>query len=133
MTGRIFKISPEGETTIEPNAAQPDEDDAQTAADQPKSKKGSAENATDRLADRALQEMSFSTHILSLNATALFHLGLLEEGDTPGAPDFESAAQVIDTLAMLKEKTKGNLTDAETRLLDSILYDLRIQFARIHK
>jgi len=38
------------------------------------------------------------------------------------------AKQSIDVLAMLEEKTRGNLTDAEQKLLSTVLYDLRMRF-----
>ncbi len=133
MTDRIFKISPDGSTTIEPRPVDPPSEDAPNPEDSAAKEKAAAQKQKDRLADQALQEMTFSTHVLSLNATALYHLGLLEEDGETGPTDFESAAQVIDTLAMLKDKTRGNLNETETRLLDTVLYDLRVQYARLHK
>lgn len=78
------------------------------------------------LTDRALRAMTFSTHIVSLNAMALMHLGHIEDAEV--SPDREAARHVIDTLSMLREKTQGNLTPDEGRLLDSVLYDLRMKF-----
>lgn len=75
---------------------------------------------------RTIAEMSFSTHILSLNAMAQFHLGQLP-GEVDLPLDLEVVAQVIDTLAMLQEKTRGNLDPVEAKLLDSLLYDLRVK------
>lgn len=76
------------------------------------------------LTERTLREMTFSTHVISLNAMAMMYLGLIEGGEV----DRESAQHIIDTLAMLREKTQGNLTADEARLLDSILHDLRLKF-----
>jgi hypothetical protein len=133
MTDRIFKIGPDGSTTIEPRPVDPPSEDAPNPEDSAAKEKAAAQKQKDRLANQAIQEMTFSTHVLSLNATALYHLGLLEEDGALSAPDFEAAAQVIDTLAMLKDKTRGNLNETETRLLDTVLYDLRVQYARLHK
>jgi hypothetical protein len=47
--------------------------------------------------------------------------------------DLNQAKLIIDTLGMLKEKTKGNLTDEETELLDNLLYELRMQYASKNK
>jgi hypothetical protein len=49
------------------------------------------------------------------------------DADTP-AVDLESAKQIIDILGVLEEKTRGNLDDSEDRLLQSLLYELRIKF-----
>lgn len=80
---------------------------------------------------RALRDISFSAHIISLHATALMYLGEVEDesGQRP-PPDREAARHVIDTLDMLREKTRGNLTVEETRLLDAILYELRLKFVQ---
>ena len=50
------------------------------------------------------------------------------DGEGPGAPD-----QTIDTLEMLTEKTRGNLTDTESKLLESILYELHMKFVEASK
>ena len=56
---------------------------------------------------RTLQAMSFSTHVMSLNTMALMHLGAIDGGmELP--VDLEAAQHLIDTLAMLREKTHGN-------------------------
>lgn len=87
-----------------------------------------ARDTGDDARERALREMTFSTHLISLNAMALMNLGLLGEGDDMPPPDREAARHVIDTLAILREKTQGNLTADEQRLLDGLLYDLRLKF-----
>ena len=102
---RIFHTGPDGKTRIEDV----------TKADHSK--------------NAPLQEMSFATHVLSLNAMALMHLGEVD-GMTEDERDFTAARHVIDTLVMLEEKTKGNLTDDESGLLTAILYDLRVKCVR---
>ncbi len=76
-----------------------------------------------------LPPVNFSTFILSLNSSALVHLGELPMpgGDTCNK-DLNLARHSIDVLAMLQEKTKGNLTEEEEKLLQHILYDLRMKF-----
>jgi Domain of unknown function (DUF1844) len=71
-----------------------------------------------------IQPMSFDIFVLSLNASALQHLG---DG---GALDLPLARQTIDILALLEEKTRGNLSGAEERLLHQVLFDLRMRYAR---
>ncbi|MEE2787412.1 MAG: DUF1844 domain-containing protein [Myxococcota bacterium] len=73
-----------------------------------------------------LQEMSFSTHVFSLNAMALMHLGEMD-GMPESEQNLEAARHVIDTLQMLQEKTQGNLTENEESLLTTVLYDLQMK------
>lgn len=80
----------------------------------------------------AFGPMDFSTFVISMGTSALMHLGGGEEGaGTPGPPQLEMARQTIDILAMLEEKTRGNLTEAEGELLTSILYQLRVAFVDV--
>ena len=74
-----------------------------------------------------IQPMSFDIFVLSLNASALMHLGDAQE---PGTADLPLARQTIDILGMLEEKTRGNLSGEEERLLHQILFDLRMRYAR---
>ncbi len=76
--------------------------------------------------DADLEEMTFSTHVLSLHAMALMHLGELD-GIDQGEQDVEAARHVVDTLAMLVAKTSGNLSSEEESLLKAILYELRMK------
>ncbi|MEP6863900.1 MAG: DUF1844 domain-containing protein [Deltaproteobacteria bacterium] len=71
--------------------------------------------------------VDFSTHVLSLASTALIALGKMPAPDgQPHPVDLETARHLIDVLAMLEVKTKGNLEEAEGRLLASLVYDLRV-------
>ena len=81
-----------------------------------------------------LPAVDFHTFVLSLGSSALLHLGELEHPDV-GAPqmDLPLAKHTIDILAMLEEKTKGNLTPAEAKLIESLLYDLRLRFVELSK
>ena len=76
-------------------------------------------------------DVSFSTFILSLNTSALVHLGEIPEpGKEEVCEDLILARHAIDTIAMLKEKTAGNLTKEEQSLIDNILFDLRMKFVK---
>ncbi len=80
-------------------------------------------------AAQALAPIDFSTHILSLASSALVALGSLPSPSGEDTPvDRETARHLIDVLAMLEVKTKGNLDDSEHKLLASLLYDLRVAF-----
>jgi hypothetical protein len=74
--------------------------------------------------------VSFPEFIVSLAATAAVHLGDRAKpgGEAPGEPDLPSASQIIDLLALIEEKTRGNLSAEERTLLEQVLYDLRLRF-----
>ena len=73
--------------------------------------------------------VDFGTFVLSLGSSALVHLGEIQHPETPEAKEnMLLARQTIDLLAMLEEKTRGNLTGEETRFLSDLLADLRLKF-----
>jgi hypothetical protein len=77
----------------------------------------------------SLPSIDFATFVLSLSHSALMHLG---EAPQPETDKVESnlplAKQDIDILGLLEEKTKGNLTGDEERLLAQVLFDLRMRY-----
>ncbi|HXK23154.1 MAG TPA: DUF1844 domain-containing protein [Myxococcota bacterium] len=77
-----------------------------------------------------LPRIDFSTFLLSLAASAMVQLGLAPglEGEKREAPDLAMARHTIDTIEMLVEKTRGNLDSDEERLLQSVLYEVRMTF-----
>lgn len=80
-------------------------------------------------ADAELPEVDFSTFLLSLAHSALVHLGVAEPPPGESAEvDLPLARQTIDLIAILSDKTKGNLTGAEERLLAQILDDVRSRY-----
>jgi hypothetical protein len=82
----------------------------------------------------ALPAVDFHTFVLSLGSSALLHLGELEHPEAgPAEKDLPLAKHTIDILAMLQEKTRGNLTPAEEKLMDSLLYDLRLRYVNASK
>ena len=87
---------------------------------------------TDQPQEQAqLPEINFPTFVVSLNASALLHLGAIEDPTTgKKTKDLPMAKQTIDILSMLEEKTAGNLEDDEEKLLKNILYDLRIMYVK---
>jgi hypothetical protein len=82
--------------------------------------------------DRAmLPEINFSTFLFSLNASALVHLGAMPDPSTgQTGKNLDLGKQTIDIIAMLEEKTSGNLTNDEEQLLKNTLYDLRMRYIR---
>lgn len=75
-----------------------------------------------------LPQMDFVTFVISLARSTMMHLEGQELPDGSRRKDIEMARQSIDILAMLKEKTEGNLTEEETKLLAQVLYELRMVF-----
>ena len=79
-----------------------------------------------------LPPATFEFLVISLKTQTEYHLGLLhfgEEKDRP-EPDFRIARHNVDLLAMLQEKTRGNCTLEEQRLLDNALTELRFRFVQ---
>ena len=76
-----------------------------------------------------LPHIDFATFVLSLSHSALMHLGEVPDPETNQTHvDLSIAKQNIDILALLEEKTKGNLTGDEERLLAQVLFDLRMRY-----
>lgn len=76
-------------------------------------------------------EMNFERFMASLYMTAMMQLGLMhEQGGQPGV-DLIGARQTIDTLGMIAEKTKGNLTPKEQGFLQNCLYELRLAYVEV--
>jgi hypothetical protein len=78
------------------------------------------------------QGVTFTGFILSLATTAAVHFGDIADPSTgaPVEPNLEAASQMIELIALMQEKTKGNLTDNEARLVDDLLYELRMRFVQ---
>jgi hypothetical protein len=80
-------------------------------------------------APRALPPLDFSTLVLSMASAAMVQLGNVPGPDGSAGPlDLDAAKQAIEILGILEEKTRGNLDEAEEKLLKSLLYDLRVAF-----
>lgn len=79
----------------------------------------------------AVPPMDFSLFVLSLNTSALMHLGRSQSADGMAEVNLPLARQVIDILAMLEDKTRGNLTGKEEQLLNQVLFDLRMRFTQL--
>lgn len=76
-------------------------------------------------------EVSFERFMASLYMTAMMQLGLMmEQGGSPQV-DLIGARQTIDTLSMLGDKTKGNLSPKEQAFLQNALYELRMAYVEV--
>jgi type IV secretory pathway VirB10-like protein len=76
-------------------------------------------------------EITFEKFVASLYMTALMQLGLVHEQGMQTRPDIMAARQTIDTISLLGEKTKGNLTPAEETLFQNVLYELRMAYVEV--
>jgi hypothetical protein len=79
----------------------------------------------------SLPEMTFERLVESFYMTALLQLGAIRQENEPPAVDIIGARQTIDSLTILQEKTKGNLTDREQTLLQNVLFELRMAWIEI--
>jgi len=83
--------------------------------------------------DKASPSIDFNTFVLSLSTSALMHLGELSGADEDVTINLAHAKHSIDCIALLEEKTTGNLTGEEERLINEVLYDLRLRFVAAKK
>lgn len=81
-----------------------------------------------------MPEVTFQAFIMSLNTSVLFHLGeIAEPGTGKKLLDLDLARHGIDTLTLIEEKTKGNLTEDEAKMLKDMLYDCKLKFVQAAK
>lgn len=116
-----FKVVDKRVTAEEPSAEQ-------KAAD---AVRGPGWEMREKKEAQPLPPMDFTTFCLSLASSAMIHLGLAptpESGKTEKS--LPLAKQSIDILVLLEEKTRGNLTAEEAKLLSAVLYDLRLRFVQ---
>jgi hypothetical protein len=76
-------------------------------------------------------EMTFERFLASLYMTAMLQLGLMHEQGGQPRLDIMGARQTIDTLALLADKTKGNLTSTEENFLQNSLYEVRMAYVEV--
>jgi hypothetical protein len=76
-------------------------------------------------------QMTFERFLASLYMSAMLQLGLMHEEGAQPRVDLIGARQSIDTLGLLQEKTKGNLTAAEGNFLQNCLYELRMAYVEV--
>ena len=79
-----------------------------------------------------MPEVTFTAFVMSLNTSALFHLGVMGDPDTgEKKQDLVLAKHTIDTLKLLEEKTRGNLNGEEQDILKHVLYDLKMRYVAL--
>ena len=81
--------------------------------------------------DIPLPEINFTNFLFSLSTSALIQLGEIQDPIAQqSAKNLPLAKQTIDLIGMLREKTKGNLSPDEDKMIDYILYDLRMRYVK---
>jgi|SRR5436190_22627348 hypothetical protein len=90
---------------------------------------GASQPPKDSESPVSLGTIDFSTHVLSIASSAMCAMGQMPTPSGETMPvELETAKHLIDVLGMLEHKTKGNLDESEQKLLQSLLYDLRVAF-----
>ena len=107
------------------------------SAEEPKPKKeeertGEPPPREDVLQEEAqLPEINFTNFLLSISTSALIQLGEVPDPvSKQSVKQLPLAKQTIDLIGMLQEKTKGNLSSEEGKLIEYILYDLRMRYVK---
>jgi hypothetical protein len=142
MSGEREKEEGRGFTVQDRRRFSPDTGDAREAT--PEQTSAPEKEASDRPVDDAstqerwrqepLPEINFSTFVISLSTQALMNLGEIPNPLTNETEkDVPVAKQMIDILGMLQEKTRGNLDAGESKLLQDILFDLRMKYVEAVK
>ena len=77
--------------------------------------------------------LSFTAFVLSLASTAAIHFGDLPDplSGARAEPNLGGAAQMIEILSLLEQKTRGNLTAEEREVITQVLYELRMRFVEV--
>ncbi|MFQ5682460.1 MAG: DUF1844 domain-containing protein [Candidatus Binatia bacterium] len=119
-----------------PETGEPREDGEKIEPSPETSDKRTEERSSEekKATGESLPEINFSTFLISLSTQALMHLG---EIPNPLSGKVESdagvAKQMIDIIAVLAEKTRGNLDQGEAKLMESVLFDLRMKYVEAVK
>jgi hypothetical protein len=126
---RIFSQDADDKQEVDENTA---EQAAQPADDKPAEQESEEQpTAEEHEEEPQFPEINFPTFVASLNASALFHLGVIDDpASGKKSKNLPMAKQTIDILSMLEEKTAGNLAKDEADMLKNVLYDLRIMYVR---
>lgn len=130
------RFSSEGE--LKPEHKGPEQPQAQTSSTRPDETVRAAVSGETSSRTRAAQasgpreaapEITFGTFVVGLSTQALVHLGELPDPNTnQPATDLAAAQQLIDIIAMLETKTRGNLDRDEQAMLEAILFELRMKY-----
>lgn len=123
------KFTSEGELRPDLEAPSPPRREEKRPAQEPKIAGARPTAAKPPAAPEPPGSIDFSSFLLSLATTGMVHMGEIPDPVTGKRHESLAAAkEMIDILAMLREKTQGNLSPDESRLLEGLLYELRMKF-----
>ncbi|MEW6111937.1 MAG: DUF1844 domain-containing protein [Thermodesulfobacteriota bacterium] len=126
------RFSETGEARPEPEGAA----ETKEAQEAPKAqeKEEAVKERAGEAEDREAPPLTFIAFVITLANATLVHLGLVRNPDTGEAnKDLSAARQTIDLIALLQEKTRGNLTPEEKQVIEETLYQLRMAFVEAAK
>ena len=127
--GDSFKFEDKRRRYDEDDSAEEEQESPPEPAEETK-----PETASDTEGGAAAPPINFATFILSMASSAAYHMGgFQDEVSGKTSVNLDLAKQSIDILAILEEKTKGNLNEEEASLLTHSLYDLRMKFVEMSK
>ncbi|MFQ5542643.1 MAG: DUF1844 domain-containing protein [Candidatus Binatia bacterium] len=124
-----FKVEDRRRFSTESEEPRKDKEDATPPEGQ--NEQASVERAVEEGSEdkEALPAINFSTFIISLSTQALMHLGEIPNPLSGKAEkDISVVKQMIDIIGVLRDKTRGNLDQGEEKLMDHILFDLRMKY-----
>lgn len=131
--GKGFTVQDRRRFSPETGEARESGAERETAAESKESAPAAAE-APHETQPEELPEINFSAFVISLSTQALMNLGEIANPFTGKVEaDVPVAKQMIDIVGMLKDKTKGNLNASEDRLIEDILFDLRMKYVEAVK
>jgi len=142
--GEARSSAPEASESPEKISEKPSEEPAQvddspattTTTEKPSEEPAQVDDSPDAItaSEKSPETIDFTQFVYSLATTTMVHLGEIAEPTTgQKMENVEAARQMIDILSILQEKTKGNLTSDENKLLEGLLYELRMKFVSKNK
>jgi hypothetical protein len=132
--GKGFTVQDRRRFSQDTGEAREDGPDQSAVEDQQKEQAESSAKGYSHATQEPLPEINFSTFVISLSTQALMHLGEIANPLSGNEErDVSLAKQMIDIVGMLQEKTRGNLTGGEAKLIEDILFDLRMKYVEAVK
>ena len=121
-------VEGEGFVIKDKRSSQISEDDA-TFLDDQETKGQEEQTGSSKEKETESFQIDFSTFIMSLTSSAFYHLGDMPDPSTGKKEvNLPAVQQTIDMLVMLREKTKGNLKEAEEKLIEQLIYELQVKY-----
>jgi hypothetical protein len=128
---RIGAKKSEGQSADEAKTSQDDKSSVKEEVKEQESK-AKEELKEETSGEIPLPEVDFPSFIMSLSTSVFIHLGEIPDPTTnEKAINLPLAKQTIDLISMLKEKTEGNRSKDEDKLMDELLYNLRMKFLEL--